>query len=68
MPIDTSSVVNEPNPANQPGISQSGCPVCNGSLILLRGDYRCSRCHFTLCVGCEGGYLENAGDCCATMG
>ena len=30
------------------------CPVCNGLLIPVRGACRCSRCYFSLCVGCEG--------------
>ena len=29
------------------------CPVCNGQRVPLRGAYRCSRCMFILCVGCE---------------
>jgi hypothetical protein len=33
---------------------QALCPVCNGPLIPLRGNYRCARCFFSLCVGCEG--------------
>jgi hypothetical protein len=32
---------------------QPCCPLCNGPLVPLRGDYRCSRCLFHLCVGCE---------------
>jgi hypothetical protein len=29
------------------------CPMCGGGLVPLRGQWRCSRCYFTLCVGCE---------------
>jgi hypothetical protein len=29
------------------------CPVCSGPLVPLRGNYRCGRCFFSLCVGCE---------------
>lgn len=29
------------------------CPLCNGSLILLHSTYRCSRCCYHHCVGCE---------------
>jgi len=32
---------------------QPCCPVCSGALVELRGQFRCSRCYFTLCVGCE---------------
>jgi hypothetical protein len=35
------------------GRRQPCCPVCNGVLVPLRDQYRCSRCFFTLCVGCE---------------
>jgi hypothetical protein len=35
------------------GCGQPPCPVCGGPLIPLRGQYRCSRCLFSLCVGCE---------------
>jgi hypothetical protein len=31
------------------------CPVCGGGLIPLRGQWRCSRCYFALCAGCEPG-------------
>jgi hypothetical protein len=29
------------------------CPVCSGSLVPLHNSYRCSRCAYYLCVGCE---------------
>ena len=31
------------------------CPVCGGGLIPLRGTWRCGRCSFVLCVGCDPG-------------
>jgi hypothetical protein len=34
------------------------CPLCNGTLIELRGVLRCSRCCFSLCEGCGGGTAE----------
>jgi hypothetical protein len=37
-----------PSPVRQPL-----CPVCSGALIPLHNLYRCSRCYYTLCVGCE---------------
>jgi hypothetical protein len=30
-----------------------GCPACGAALVPLRGQWRCSRCYFTWCVGCE---------------
>jgi hypothetical protein len=35
------------------GERDPACPVCSGVLVPLRGLYRCSRCSFSLCVGCE---------------
>ncbi|MGH7173221.1 MAG: hypothetical protein ACRELG_23310 [Gemmataceae bacterium] len=29
------------------------CPVCSGQLVPLRNSYRCSRCGYHLCTGCE---------------
>jgi hypothetical protein len=29
------------------------CPLCAGGLVLLHDHYRCSRCRFSLCVGCD---------------
>jgi hypothetical protein len=30
------------------------CPVCTGFLVRLAGSWRCARCCFTFCEGCEG--------------
>jgi hypothetical protein len=38
-------------PAAQP----RGCPACAAPMVPLRGQYRCTRCYFTFCVGCEDG-------------
>jgi hypothetical protein len=37
------------------GVARRGphCPICTGVLVPLREAYRCSRCFFTLCFGCE---------------
>jgi hypothetical protein len=35
------------------GHAALACPVCGGGLVPLRGQWRCSRCFFALCVGCE---------------
>ncbi len=29
------------------------CPVCSGSLVPLHNSYRCARCSYYLCAGCE---------------
>jgi hypothetical protein len=29
------------------------CPCCAGVLIVLRGTFRCTRCQYSLCAGCE---------------
>ncbi len=34
------------------------CPVCTGVLIELRGFVRCTRCHFSMCAGCDGAGVE----------
>lgn len=31
------------------------CPVCGGILIESRSLWRCTRCSYSLCEGCEGG-------------
>lgn len=31
------------------------CPVCGGQLTEARSLWRCVRCSYTLCEGCEGG-------------
>ncbi len=33
--------------------NQPCCPACGGPVIELREQSRCTRCHFTMCVGCE---------------
>jgi hypothetical protein len=50
--------IQEPAPSRQPC-----CPACSGALVELRGQYRCTRCYFTLCVGCEA--AEGAAFCAA---
>ncbi len=29
------------------------CPLCSGSLVPLHNSYRCARCSYPLCAGCE---------------
>jgi hypothetical protein len=41
---------------------QPSCPVCGGVLLPLRGTCRCTRCAFSLCVGCDGTDLSDLSD------
>lgn len=41
-----------PSPPQEPP-SVPQCPYCGGSLVPLRGQFRCLRCSFALCEGCE---------------
>jgi hypothetical protein len=34
--------------------AQPICPVCGGHFVPLGGLWRCTRCSFTTCEGCEG--------------
>ncbi len=38
-----------------PNSRPSTCPVCGGPCTPTRDGFRCARCHFSLCVGCEPG-------------
>ena len=40
---------------SQDNRSQPLCPVCAGPLVPLGNTWRCARCCFTLCDGCEAG-------------
>src|SRR5207248_2315815 len=35
----------------------SRCPLCTGPLVPLDDRYRCERCHFEFCAGCEAGTI-----------
>jgi hypothetical protein len=37
----------------RPSCGQPPCPVCGGALVPLRGQFRCTRCFFSACAGCE---------------
>jgi hypothetical protein len=37
--------------------SAPACPVCGGVLVPMRSAWRCSRCYFSLCAGCEPEFL-----------
>jgi hypothetical protein len=53
----TNQSPNAPSPSGPPP-----CPVCAGLLVPLRDQYRCSRCFFSFCVGCENPDEYSAGD------
>jgi hypothetical protein len=38
---------------NGPARRGVACPYCEGVLIPLRGAFRCVRCCFSICPGCE---------------
>jgi hypothetical protein len=38
------------------------CPVCGGALVPLRGHFRCSRCFFSACAGCEADHAPEPAD------
>jgi hypothetical protein len=73
-PCESASLLRDCQPAagSQPG-REAGrlagrhlpCPACSGPLLELRGLYRCTRCYFTLCVGCEA---ADASSYCALSG
>jgi hypothetical protein len=38
------------------------CPYCDGTLIPLSGAFRCMRCCFSICPGCDDpGILQSSG-------
>ncbi len=43
------------NPRSADGSARRGvmCPFCDGVLVPLGGTYRCLRCAFSICPGCE---------------
>ena len=58
QPQTASPQPHTPQPEECPPAART-CPVCGGPFIPLRGQSRCSRCHFALCEGCEGGTAED---------
>jgi hypothetical protein len=38
------------------------CPVCSGSLVPLHNFYRCARCSYHICAGCEQAGPESTRD------
>jgi tRNA(Ile2) C34 agmatinyltransferase TiaS len=39
--------------------AQPLCPICGGVFLRLGGGFRCTRCQFATCEGCEGTNAEN---------
>jgi hypothetical protein len=54
MIADTNPAAAAQTTTRQAICCQPTCPVCTGPLLPQRGAWRCSRCCFTLCDGCEG--------------
>jgi hypothetical protein len=53
MQISTRSPREAPPNEVPPPVCRPPCPVCSGALVPLHNLYRCSRCFYTLCAGCE---------------
>lgn len=52
--MDTHSVLVAGNSrAHTPHCCIPLCPACGGVFAPQRDGYRCTRCLFTLCIGCE---------------
>ncbi|HEY7313690.1 MAG TPA: hypothetical protein VH643_30350 [Gemmataceae bacterium] len=62
MQIGTTSTQEAPaaDRMETPGLPH--CPVCSGSLVPLHNSYRCSRCSYHLCIGCEAIETGSVGD------
>jgi len=43
-----------------PQPSPCSCPLCGGVLMPLPGAWRCGRCGYALCLGCEASYSSSA--------
>jgi hypothetical protein len=59
-------MITDPNPTISGGTTcpqasscQPLCPVCSGLLIPQRSTWRCSRCCYTFCEGCENDTPED---------
>jgi hypothetical protein len=62
MPSHTEPPSDRPGPGNSAAGNQPWCPVCHGQLLYLRGQFRCSRCYFSLCLDCDSGSALNVAD------
>jgi hypothetical protein len=53
MRIDTHSIADTQSQGELPSFLRPTCPLCGGELVALRNLYRCSRCSYGICAGCE---------------
>jgi hypothetical protein len=53
MHVSNGSPADEQSGGSVSACGPAPCPVCDGALVPLRGQYRCARCSFTVCAGCE---------------
>ena len=53
MPSSNGSPAEECRVGGATACGAPRCPVCDGALVPLRGQYRCARCYFSICAGCE---------------
>jgi ribosomal protein L37AE/L43A len=37
------------------------CPICGGSLLPRPADWRCGRCGFQICAGCDPSFAAEPG-------
>jgi hypothetical protein len=52
----TTQIQDQPTQPTQPSFPSQGtppCPACMGRLVFMRNFYRCSRCGFCICIGCD---------------
>ena len=61
MPANPNTTQDDPVQTSTPPRLPT-CPCCAGPLILLRGLFRCTRCQYSLCFGCESGGEGADGD------
>ena len=62
MPLNQSACEHSTTCDPRPSSGAPPCPVCGGALMPLRGVWRCTRCLFTLCAGCEPHSLPGGSD------
>lgn len=62
MPVEQPSCGWQVSWERRPAQPGPQCPVCGGTLVPLRGFWRCTRCAYLLCVGCEAGHATGSAD------
>jgi hypothetical protein len=62
MPVEATTCDATPAGDSRPRGDHPSCPVCGGGLIPLRGNWRCGRCSFALCAGCDPSLFCPVGD------